>query len=359
MTLDDKTEILLGVKSILAASVLTRRDLTRGLFAFEGYLLAAAGATLFAAKAIVVKIAYAVSPGLSPLVLLALRMAMSLPIYITIGLWLLHTRKIQGKSQPRLLNVVQALVVGSIGYYLASYLDFVGLKYITAQLERLVLFTYPLIVLLISWLFLGHQLTLFSFLAFTLSYGGLVLVFFTGKTAQTPDMPLGVALVGGAALAFAMYQLASKRVMRDMGSGLYTCLAMGGAGVSVLTHSWFSYISSAEDWSVLLDPSLLGVGGLLAIVCTVLPSFMMSAAIARVGPEAVAVVGTLSPICTVGLAVMILGEPFGLTDGLGTLLVIFGVGLYGWLDRRSTAVDHGHNGTLDRGVDSPEETPVD
>ena len=323
------------MKAPVYPQVLASKTSSDALSAFGGYVLAGGGAALFAAKGVVIKLAYSLGSPPSPITLLALRMVIATPIYMLIGVWILRQRHLTDAPKLNLNSTLLAALVGSFGYYIASYLDFVGLIYITAQLERLVLFTYPLIVLLLSAIFLGTKLTIESFAAFALSYSGLIFVFFTGATAATPRVELGVALVGGAALFFAIYQLASKPLILELGSRLFTCIAMSGAAFAVLTHASVRALFLDELVSAQITPSLIAVGVVLAVVCTIIPSFMMSAAIARVGPEAVAVLGTLSPICTVLLAMFILHEPFDLTDAIGTILVMTGVGLYSWLDRRT------------------------
>ena len=308
-------------------------DVSDILETLQGYLLAAGGVTLFSAKGIVIRFAYEMGAQPSPIELLALRMGIAVPIYITVGIWLLRQRRLEGAPRLQLSQIGPVVLVGTVGYHLASYLDFVGLVFITAQLEQLILFTYPLLVLLLSAVFLGGRLTIGALGAFALSYSGLVLVFFTGSTPPTVNTLVGGILVAGAALSLAIYQLASRPLMEGLGSKLYTCVAIGGAATSVLLHASIDSILSPEPWLVQIPSSLLPIGALLAVVCTVLPSFMMSAAVAQVGPEAVAIMGILSPIFTVLLAVIVLGEPLGVMDATGTVLVMAGVGLYSWLDR--------------------------
>lgn len=305
---------------------------------WTGYTLAAIGAALFAAKAVVVKLAYlpvagsgATSP--DPITLLGLRMAFSLPIYVAIGIWAVRSRARKALPLPTPVRVLKILIAGSLGYYLASYLDFSGLQYITAQLERLILFTYPIVVVVLGAVFLGVPITRWTALGIVFSYGGLLLVFLTGTSTIGVNLPLGAALVAAAAFAFALYQLAAKPLMEDIGSRLFTCLAMGGAATAVLLH--FSIDAMLSEQALVERVSLRAIhlGLVLALLCTIVPSFMMTAAIKHIGPQSVAIVGTLSPIATVVLAVWLLGEPFGFSDAVGTALVMLGVGLYAVKER--------------------------
>ena len=299
-----------------------------------GFGLAALGSALFSTKAIFIKFAYQHTPDLEPITLLAIRMGLALPIYALIAIWAFRSPK-----RPRLDGVtarhyVGAGVMGLLGYYLASILDFTGLLYITAQLERLILFTYPAFVMVLGALFFGKRIKLGGILAMCIAYAGLVLIFARGSIASGEQALFGALLVFGAAFTFAIFQLIIGKQIKIFGGALFTCMAMICAGIGILVHFFVSIIVSA-DYGQLTQPKevwMLGAG--IALVGTLVPSFMINIALGRIGAQAVAVVGMLSPIATILLAVSILGEPFGLIDGLGTGITIFGIGLFTWLDRR-------------------------
>jgi drug/metabolite transporter (DMT)-like permease len=299
----------------------------------SGYLLAALGSVLFSTKAIFIKLAYGTgaAPADDAITLLALRMAFSLPIYVVIGALAWRDRSGTGRPLPTARQFLAAVLVGVLGYYVASYLDFAGLIYLTAQLERLILYTYPFFVMLLGALFFGGRVTGWGVASLVLAYFGIGMIFLDGATAAGEHTVFGALLVLGAAFTFALYQLIAKPLITAMGSRIFTCVAMSGACVAVLAH----YATQASPAELLeLSGRIVALGAILAIFATVVPSFMLNAALDRVGPQAVAVVGTLSPTATIVMAIAFLGEPFGWADALGTTLVMAGVGLFTWRDSR-------------------------
>lgn len=299
----------------------------------SGYILAAVGSVLFSSKAIFIKLAYgpSASPEIDAITLLALRMAFALPVYLVVGLfaWRSHVR--QNKPLPDSRQLAAAFAIGILGYYLASYLDFEGLVYLTAQFERLLLFTYPFFVMLLGAMFFGGRVTRWGVIALILSYMGISVIFFEGATAKTDNSVIGAALVIGAAFCFALYQLLARPVIAKITSPVFTCVAMTGACLGVMVH-----FLAESSFAVFADISarILLLSVLLAVFATVLPTFMLNAAIGRVGPQAVSIIGTLSPIATIVLAIIFLAEPFTGADAIGTALVIAGVGLFTWRDSR-------------------------
>ncbi len=250
-----------------------------------GYLLAALGACFFTMKAVFVKLASGpenvATPDIDAITLLTLRMLFALPVYIFIGLWAWWGRLNDGRALPTLHQFLIIAFIAAIGYYLASYLDFLCLVYITAQFERIILYTYPFFVFLLGVVFFGASFRPWMIVALVISYSGIALIFLEGATAKGDYTFLGASLVLGAALAFALYQLLAK-----------------------------------------------------SIVSTVLPSFLLNAAIGYVGPQAVAMIATISPVMTIVMAIVLLGEPFGYMDAIGTLIVILGVGLFTYYDKQ-------------------------
>lgn len=293
-----------------------------------GYVLAGGGAALFSTKAIFIKLAY-MDVVDAPL-LLALRMIFSLPVFAAIGAFAFIRMKAQGKPTPSRSLFLRAALTGFIGYYLAALLDFEGLVYITAQLERLVLFTYPIFVMLLGWAFFGAKLTRQGLLAAFITYMGLVVVFNGGITTDAWSTAIGTILVLGAALTFALYQLLAKGFIGMMGSTLFTSVAMSTAAFGSIIH-W--YLFSATGLSHLTTRYLLLVAG-TAVFATIVPSFMINAGLARIGAQSTAMISTISPLVTIYLAVIFLGEQFTWIDALGTALIIGGIGLYSWYDVR-------------------------
>ena len=293
-----------------------------------GYACGAAGAILFSTKAVIIKLAYA--EGLSTETLIALRMILAMPIYVAIGLMAVRDRRRRGTELPPSGLVWRAAAVGVLGYWFASYVDFLGLVYISAQFERLILFTYPAFVVLFGALFFSQPIRLRAVAGIGISYAGLALIFTTRLTTLGSNVAIGAGFVLAAAMAFALYQLLAKGLIAKMGPRLFTCIAMSGAAVAALIQ--FALVESVESLAV--SPKVLGYGVLLAIGATVLPSFLLNYALGRISAQANATIGTLSPIVTIALAMLILGEPFGWADAAGAALVLAGVGWFTVADQR-------------------------
>ena len=295
-----------------------------------GYAYAAAGAALFSSKAIFIKLAYLERSDAS--LMLACRMAFSLPFFVVIGLFALHKRRQAGLPPPSTKMVAFAAVNGFIGYYIASYLDFAGLLFITAQLERLVLFTYPVFVMILGFLFFGGRITPSGIIAALITYAGLALVFANGITVEGWSTAIGTLLVLGAALTFAFYQLLAKNLIAGLGSLLFTAIGMSAASIAGLTH--YAVVTAQLMPHVSWHYLALAAG--TAIFATVVPSFLINAGLGRIGPQATAMISTISPLVTIVAAVIFLGEAFTLFDAIGTALILAGIGYYTWADSRAS-----------------------
>ena len=298
-----------------------------------GYFLAALGAVLFSAKAIIVKLAYMAggtgsAPPVDAITLLSLRMAYSLPVYVGIGIWSWRRRMREGRRLPKGREFIWIGLNGMLGYYIASFMDFWALTYITAQFERLILFTYPFFVMVLGALFFGGKITLRGIAALCLAYAGITFIYFKGEIAIGSNIAAGATLVAIAAFSFALYQLFAKGWLNQIGSRIFTCLAMSGAAVGVLVHFAIRIVSDGSFAALDVPAEVFWLSGALAFFSTILPSFMLNAAIERVGPQAVSMIGTISPIATIAMAVVMLGEPFSMTDAVGTALVLLGVGIF-------------------------------
>ena len=285
-----------------------------------GVALAIGGTFLFALKSIFIKLAFAA--GADALLLLAVRLGLALPFYIAI-FW--RIRRSQASQTLRRPLAFQALALGFLGYYLASLLDLTGLSYISAQLERLTLFTYPTMVALLAWLFLGEILNRRILLAIGLSYAGVWLMYGQEKlVTQQSNTGLGVMLVLGSALSYSLYILFAKPAMQRMGSRQFTCLAMIGSTGFAAIH-----FLTVRPWRDLVDaqPVVYLYGLILAFVCTVLPSFMINEAIVRIGATRTTVIGSVGPALTMLLAIGVLGEPTSVQHFAGMAIAILGVSL--------------------------------
>lgn len=282
-----------------------------------GFLYAFLGTALFSFKSIFIKLVYA--QGLNTDSVLMLRMAISLPIYLSIIAYLFkkkHTSKIAIKQ-----NFLLVVFLGFIGYFLASWLDLKGLEYISAGLERLTLFTYPIFVAILGALFFKIPIKKKIIITLFLTYLGLWIVFSQEAHINTSNTTLGVALVTLSALSYSFYVLLSKNVIHAIGSLWFTALAMSISSIFVLFYyglffDWGDLIISNQAWGWVVC---------LALISTVIPSFMISEAIAKIGAAQTGIVGTLGPIITILLAVFILNEPFTFYHVVGLVLVMVGV----------------------------------
>ena len=292
-----------------------------------GYALAAIGALLFSTKGIIVKLAYDYDVG--PETLLALRVAFSIPFYLAIGAFAWEGRRQRGGEMPSLRLIGKAMFVGIVGVWFASYTDFIGLTYISAQFERLILFTYPLFVVIFGWLFFRQRIRARALAALAVSYLGLAAIFTEHLVLDGEGVIIGSAFVIMAAMSFALYQFLAKDVIAEMGPGLFTCIAMTGSGLAAFAQ-FFATQDAAE---LLVSGPLLGYCILLAIAATVLPSFFMNAALHRISAHANAVIGILGPVSTMLLAVVILGEPLTIIGVFGSALVLAGVGWFTLAER--------------------------
>lgn len=293
-----------------------------------GFALAAAGAALFSTKAIFIKLAY--MDQVNPALMLALRNVVALPFFLGVGIYTVLKLRREGKALPSLKLTGQALATGFIGYYVSSLLDFEGLSYITAQLERLVLFTYPIFVMFLGWMFFKARITWMSVLAAAITYAGLVVVFLSALPTGGRDVWIGTALVLGCAVTFALYQLLAKGFITAMGSALFTSIALTGSAVACIAH----YVITSRSFDFSSSPRFFWLAAGTAIFATVLPSFLVNAGLARISPQSTSMIATISPLITISLAVWILGEQFTIADAIGAAMVIAGVMLFAMTDKK-------------------------
>jgi drug/metabolite transporter (DMT)-like permease len=213
------------------------------------------------------------------------------------------------------------LGLGFTGYYLASFLDFWGLEYITASLERLILYLNPTLVLILGWLIYGRRITGLQAVAMAVSYGGVLLVFGHEAGVQGPDAALGAALVFGSAVSYAIYLVYSGELVKRLGSlrlvGLATSVAC------VLCIGQFLLLRPLS--AALVQPEVIWLSVLNATLCTFAPVLMVMMAIERIGSGLAAQTGMIGPMSTIVMGVVILGEPFNGWIVAGTVLVLAGV----------------------------------
>lgn len=279
-----------------------------------GVVLAFAGATAFSAKAILVKLCYRY--GTDAETVLMFRMLFALPFFLLMGWWAQR-----GKSPLRQNDYWQAVGVGVLGYYLASYLDFLGLQFVTASLERLILYLNPTMVLILGWLLYGRRIGLWQAAGMAISYAGVLAVFAQELGLQGDAVGLGAILVFGAALSYALYMVLGEGVIKKLGS-----LRMAGVATStacVLCIAQFLVLRPLSAANVPVEVVWLSM--LNATLCTALPVLLILMAIERVGAALTAQIGMVGPMSTILLGVWLLDEPFNNWVVLGTILVLVGV----------------------------------
>jgi drug/metabolite transporter (DMT)-like permease len=273
----------------------------------------------FASKAIFIKLAYAASSNLVAIDFLALRMLFSLPLFILLGWWS-RTGKLTPLTRRDWLMM---LWLAFCGYYLASYLDFIGLQYISAALERVILFTNPTIVVILSALFLNKPITRRTVLALALSYSGIVLAYWHDlqTTADSQALMVGSAWILASAFCYALYLIGGSQTTKRVGSGRFTAYVMLMATGFVIGQ--FVLTRPIEALSQPDRVYWLGVG--VAICATVLPVWMMAEALKHLGASDTAMIGSIGPVFTIGLGVVFLGEAVSLIQIIGVCLTVLGV----------------------------------
>jgi drug/metabolite transporter (DMT)-like permease len=291
--------------------------LTQASYRTWGIAFALFGVLAFSFRPILIKLSYAAHP-VSPNTLLFLRMALSLPFFLVIAWWL---RRQQPSLERRDWLAVGGL--GFLGYYAASFLDFLGLQYVGAGVGRLILFLYPMLVLTLSFFFLHRTPTRREVVALVLSYAGIALVVSdqVGTSGEGKLFLFGVLLVFSSALCYAVYLVAGSQVVKRVGSMRFTAYSMAVATAPALAQFF-----ALEPLSALSLPAGVWTYAIiLATVSTVLPLFLQAEALKRIGATEFALVGAVSPVSVAVMSALGLGEPFGLPQVAGAALVIGGV----------------------------------
>ena len=278
--------------------------------------MATTGAIAFSGKAIIVKLAY--RHGVDAVTLIMYRMLFALPMFLLLAWW-------AGRGKPALTprDWLAVLGLGFSGYYLASFLDFAGLAYISASLERLILYLNPTLVLLMGLLLFKRQVTQRQLIALAVSYCGVLLVFGHEITLVGSHVALGAALVFGSAVSYAVYLVYSGEEVQRLGALRLTGLATTVACVLCIAQFLLLRPMSALH----VAPEVIWLSVLNATVCTFAPVLMVMMAIERIGATVVAQTGMIGPMSTILMGVLILGEPFTVWVAAGTLLVLSGIWL--------------------------------
>jgi drug/metabolite transporter (DMT)-like permease len=294
------------------------------LYVFTGFLITLIGAVLFSTKAIIVKKAFN-EIDVDVLSLLALRMVFSLPFYLVAAFWISSQKENKRLNKRQWLTV---LMLGLSGYYLSSYLDFAGLQYISAGLERLILFLYPTFAVLINLVVFKQKISKIQKLALFLTYVGIGIAYIgeMNFSEYSSNLLLGSLLVFLCAITYASYIVGSGRIIPQIGATKFTAYAMLAATLGVFVH----YLLSGSHRTGTIGDDIWLYGFTLAIIATVIPSFLLSFGLKRIGSNNVAIISGIGPVATIVQAHYILGEPIFPAQITGTILVILGVLLIGW-----------------------------
>lgn len=281
-----------------------------------GIGLAVAGTIGFALRPIFIRLAYTYAA--DPVTLLALRMSFSLPFFVAIAAW---SRRGGTRSRLTPRDHFHIAGLGFLGYYAASFFDFLGLQYVSAGLGRLLLFLYPTIVVLLSAVFLGKRIVAREVMALVLCYAGVALVLSNALEHPSANLPLGAALVFGGALFYAVYLVASSQVIQRVGSVRFTAFAMMAASAFCIAQ--FLLLRPLSALILPLPVYLLMLA--VAVVSTVIPSFMVSEALRRVGANHVSLIGGLGPLVAIVLGYIGLDEAMTVLQFCGAALILAGV----------------------------------
>ncbi len=289
-----------------------------------GFLITILGAVFFSTKAIFVKLAFK-STGVDAITLLSLRMLFSLPFYL-VAAWL-------GSKKESAISLTARqwfylILLGIFGYYLSSLFDFIGLQYVSAGLERLILFLYPTFSVLINTFLYKTKLHKTQIIALMLTYLGIGIAYLGEMKIDTdnPNFYFGSWMIFLCAVTYSFYLVGTGRMIPKVGVTRYTAYAMLSATAGIFIH----FLLTKNVQEIPFTPTLIWYSIALAIIATVLPSFMMSNGMKKIGSNNVSIITSIGPVSTIIQAHFFLGENIILPQIIGTLLVIIGVLLIGW-----------------------------
>ncbi len=308
------------LKDEVVVALLVARPTPRPTSRWPALLLALGGAVAFSGKSIIIKLAY--RHGVDPATLIMLRMVCALPLFVLMAAW-----AGRGKSALAAADLRAVGLLGFCGYYLSSMLDFLGLQYVSAGLERLILYLAPSLVMLLGWAVFGRRASRRQIVAAALGYGGLAIVFGRELQVEGPQVALGTALVMASTLCYAVYLLYSGEVVRRIGAlRLAGWASIVASGLCIVQFALLRPLASA----LAQDATVWWLSLLNGLVCTAAPILMVMMAIERIGPALTAQLGMIGPVSTIALGVLLLGEPFTAWVAAGSVCVLGAVWLLTW-----------------------------
>jgi drug/metabolite transporter (DMT)-like permease len=302
-------------------------DKKQHTISLAGFIITFLGAVLFSTKAIIVKKAFH-DTHIDALSLLTIRMIFSLPFYLGIAIFAGNKKDNIHFTKKQWFWII---TLGLFGYYVSSFLDFAGLQYVSAGLERLILFLYPTFAVLINAIVFKQKISRIQLLALTLTYTGIAIAYIGQLHIDTASHAffLGSFLIFVCAITYAIYIVGSGKLIPQVGVTKFTAYAMLASTGGIFTH----YILAGNYALLHSGTEYWGYGILLAILATVIPSFLISWGMKQIGSNNVAIVSGIGPVSTIIQAHFILGEKIFTEQIAGTLLVIAGVLLIGWKSR--------------------------
>lgn len=280
-----------------------------------GLLIAVLGSTLFSAKAIIVKLAY--QDAVDPVTFLALRMVFAMPIFWAVHFWF---KRGQIERSLTLSEILQLLLLGFVGYYFSSLMDFIGLQYLTAGVERIILYLTPTLVVLISFFVLKKEISAYQWVALAVAYFGVVTVFMD-DLAWTEQIVFGSLCVFISALTYAAYLIFSGELVARVGSIRLVCFASTGSMIFGLIHA----CSTNPHALVSQTPRVYLLSLFNSVFCTVIPMILIMTAVRRIGSSLTAQAGMVGPVATIFLGWAFLAELPRFTQILGTIIILIGV----------------------------------
>lgn len=291
---------------------------------FWGFIICLLGAVCFSTKAIFVKLAYR-DTQVDAVSLLALRMIFSLPFFL-ISAAVYSSKESNVKFTTK--QWIYVAFIGCLGYYISSLLDFLGLQFVTAGIERLILFIYPTLVLLMNSMLFKQKIKPIQWLAVAITYFGLSLAFFSEvdlASTQQENFLWGSFLIFVCAFTYALYIVGSGKLIPLVGAVKFNSYAMSFACAGVLLH----FFITSEQSLIALPAQVYTYSFLMAVLSTVIPSYLVTMGIRRIGSDNAAIVGSVGPVSTILLAYFFLNESVFAMQIVGTCMILIGVILIG------------------------------
>ena len=287
---------------------------------YLGVFLGICSAACFSTKAIMVKFAYMY--GADTVFILFLRLFFSLPLYIILA----YVYSRNAATPISRFQWIWIILLGLIGYYLSSLFDFIGITYISASLERLILFIYPTLIVVLNTILFGSKLQRKDYLALVLTYIGIFFIYLGNTESTTENLIKGSILVFACALTYAFYIVGSGRMIPQIGAQRYTAYVMIVSTIAVMIHQ--GSVNGIPDFHN-TPVAIIWIGIAMAVIATVIPSLSLAQSIKLIGTEKSSIIATLGPVFTIALANIYLHEPFTIRQGVGTAFIIGGVWIVG------------------------------